>query len=84
MARSGNLIIGLVPGPAASPLPAADPQPDAEEVPPPVDPIAVAVWVLCLILIITFGVLATFFSPIFFLAVVLTFIPLAVVASRSS
>jgi hypothetical protein len=35
-------------------------------------------------LIITFGVLATFFSPVFFLGVILTFIPLAVVASRSS
>ena len=84
MARSGNLIFGLVPGPAPSPLPAGDPQPDAEGVPPPVDTIAVAVWVLCLILIITFGGLATFFSPLFFLGVLFPFVPLAALAGRSS
>jgi len=46
--------------------------------------VAIVNWMLAIFLIALFGVLATFTSPIFFLGVILAFIPLGIVAIRSA
>ena len=48
------------------------------------NPVVIAIWLLSVLVIMAFGVLATFSSPLFFLGVMVTFIPLAVVAIRSA
>jgi len=41
------------------------------------------VWVLSVSLVLLFGALATFASPLFFVGVLVPFVPLAVLALRS-
>ena len=50
----------------------------------PPNPVVVAVWVLSVLVIIGFSVLATYASPLFFLGVMIPFLPLAALTARSS
>ena len=84
-APNGRLIIDFVPEPAALAIALGEVEPSAaNDMPTPVRPVAVAVWVVCLILIVAFGALATLTSPLFFLGVLVPFVPLAALAGRSS
>src|SRR5439155_24447618 len=84
-APNGRLIIDFVPEPAALAIALGEVEPSAaNDMPTRVPPVAVAVWVVCLILIVAFGALATFTSPLFFLGVLVPFVPLAALAGRSS
>jgi hypothetical protein len=57
--------------------------PDYDAASVPLKPVVLAVWVLSVSLVLLFGALATFASPLFFLAVLVPFVPLAVLALRS-
>ena len=66
-------------------MPVGDRGPYDRITPPPPNPVVIAIWLLSVLLIIAFGILATFTSPVFFfLGVIFPFIPLAAVAGRSS
>ena len=57
---------------------------DVASTPPDPRVITIAIWLLSVLLIGVFGAMATFGSPVYYLGVIVTFIPLAAVAGRSS
>jgi hypothetical protein len=57
---------------------------DVASTPPDPRVITIAIWLLSVLLIGVFGAMATFGSPVYYLGVIITFIPLAAVAGRSS
>jgi len=78
-----TLIVDALASSGAPSVPAGTTERD-DAAPRPAHPVVVGVWVLALVVIIAFGVLATFASPLFFLGVLVPFVPLAALAGRSS
>src|SRR5438309_1490724 len=74
-APNGGLIVAASSQAAGHPSHAADREGDRDVMRPP-NPVVVAVWVLSILVIIGFSVLATYASPLFFLGVMIPFLPL--------
>jgi hypothetical protein len=57
--------------------------PDRNAASVPLRPLTVIIWAFSVALILVFGALAIFASPLFFLGVLATFLPLGLLALRS-
>jgi len=82
-APNGTLIIDAVIASRPNLVP-GDIQQAYEATTPSTNTFVVGIWALAVLVICAFGVLATFASPLFFLAVLVSFVALAVLAGRSS